>query len=132
MPVGHFTPDTMPPSLEAYVLDMDAEVLMLRFSEPMNRSSLDLRAILLQTAASALDADTSLSLQNRGSSLLQLPCHNTDVRSMPPSSSFPSLAPTYTTSVPTVVGHSAVPRGAPSNAPTYGTPAPPRVPTLSH
>lgn len=96
-----YTADDMPPALEAYVLDMDAGLLALRFSEPVNQSSLDLSMVVLQTASNALDADVALALAGAGATVLAPTCHDMVYASTAPSSAAPSTMPTYLTVPPT-------------------------------
>lgn len=48
-----YVPDTTPPSVKAFSLDMDAGVLLLTFSESVDESSVDLGRLTLQEYASA-------------------------------------------------------------------------------
>ncbi|KAH8049923.1 hypothetical protein JL722_11708 [Aureococcus anophagefferens] len=73
--VDDFTADDMQPSLEAFVFDMDGGVAF-SLLEPVNRSTLDLSTVVLQTASNQNDAEASLSLVNAGASLLPMPCHD--------------------------------------------------------
>ncbi|KAH8045603.1 hypothetical protein JL721_12577 [Aureococcus anophagefferens] len=122
--VDDFTADDMQPSLEAFVFDMDAETLHFRFSEPVNRSTLDLSTVVLQTASNQNDAEASLSLVNAGASLLPMPCHDVYTTTAAPTTAAPSSAPTYMTGAPSMTES---PSYVPSLAPTYDTP----VPTLN-
>ena len=79
--VDDFTADDMQPSLEAFVFDMDAETLHFRFSEPVNRSTLDLSTVVLQTASNQNDAEASLRARRRA---------------RPTTTSSPSAASTWT------------------------------------
>ena len=122
--VDDFTADDMQPSLEAFVFDMDAETLHFRFSEPVNRSTLDLSTVVLQTASNQNDAEAYLSLVNAGASLLPMPCHDVHTTTAAPTTAAPSSAPTYVMGAPSITES---PSYVPSLAPTYDTP----VPTLN-
>ena len=122
--VDDFTADDMQPSLEAFVFDMDAETLHFRFSEPVNRSTLDLSTVVLQTASNQNDAEAYLSLVNAGASLLPMPCHDVYTTTAAPTTGAPSSAPTYMPGAPSITES---PSYVPSLAPTYDTP----VPTLN-
>ena len=93
--VETYEADGIPPALEAYLLDMDDGVLSLQFSEPMNRSSLDLRVVVIQTTSNELDAEATLSLVNIGTSVLPDPCPEVDASLSASTTVAPSSVPTY-------------------------------------
>ncbi|KAL5488650.1 hypothetical protein EMCRGX_G017626 [Ephydatia muelleri] len=67
MQVRYFTPDTTPPTLVSFTLDMNALVMSLTFSETVNANSFDLTQLVLMNAA--LNATAGVALTNRTSPL---------------------------------------------------------------
>lgn len=75
---------------------MDSGVLSLRFSEPVNRSSLVLGAAVLQTEQNQVDAEAYLRLRTGGARVLPVPCKDTIYATQPPSSLLPPTpAPSF-------------------------------------
>lgn len=100
--VSNFVPDAYPPSIVKYALNMNSGTLNVLFDEPMNRSSLDLSKVIIQSASSINDAATSTPLENYGAELAPLPCHvvyvsSPELTSAPTTTPVPTRNPTSTT-----------------------------------
>ena len=59
--VSVYTPDTTSPSLIDFSIDLDAETLLLFFSETVNVSSFDVQGISLQSTSNSNDVSVSLT-----------------------------------------------------------------------
>ena len=58
---GAFTPDSTPPFLQRYTLDMDSDLLILTFNEPIDHSSVDCVRITLYNTNSTSEVSLTLS-----------------------------------------------------------------------
>ena len=65
--VNTFTTDTTPPELLSYILDLDREILTLSFSETVNASSADVRALSI---LSSQDSSILVTLTEGNNSLI--------------------------------------------------------------
>ena len=92
--VDTYVPDTLQSEMELYTIDMHEGLICFKFLEPVDRASLDLSGVILQTDVNVLDVDTGyecrnvdqdscvqLTLVNEESKLLDIPCKPTNVSS---------------------------------------------------
>ena len=63
LPVSQYTPDTVPPVIESFTLDLNSNRLLLTFNEPMNASSLNVSLLTLQSARSGGDMLSLTSIE---------------------------------------------------------------------
>jgi hypothetical protein len=66
--VATFVPDTVPPTLTAFTLNLNTSVLMVTFSEPMDSTTISVNYFMLQSAATFVLGTTSYSVLTPSSS----------------------------------------------------------------